>query len=134
MPISSCWPPSPQTLEAFNLLPGTSQNPFLLLILLFLFILLLLFSIQVLVSSQRHCDQNKTIFQDRVLWENTTSIDGGVEGKSGDVFLLFGDLDAWNNDAAYPQFVLLTFVGLGLSNDLRIIICETNFGEDTNIR
>ena len=53
-----------------------------------------------------------------------------MEGKSGDVFLLFGDLDAWNNDVAYPQFVLLTFVGLGLSNDLRIIICETNFGEE----
>ena len=125
MAITSCWPPSPQTLEAFNLLPSTSQNPFLLPILLF-FILLLLFSIQVLVPSQRHCDQNKTIFQDRVLWENATSI----EGKSGDVFLLFGDLDAWNNDVAYPQFVLLTFVGLGLSNDLRIIICETNFGEE----
>ena len=108
MAITSCWPPSPQTLEASNLLPSASQNPFLLLILLFLFILLLLFSIQVLVSSQRHCDQNKTIFQDRVLWENTTSIDGGVEGKSGDVFLLFGDLDAWNNDVAYTQVVLLT--------------------------
>ena len=77
--------------------------------------LALLFSIQVLVSSQRHCDQNKTIFQDRVLWENVTSIEGGVEGKSGDVFLLFGDLHAWNNDAAYPQFALLTFVWLGLS-------------------
>ena len=88
----------------------------------------LLFSIKILFPPQRHCDQYKTIFQHRVLWENTTSIDGGVEGKSGDVFLLFGDLDAWNNDVAYPQFVLLTFVGLGLSNDLRIIICETNFG------
>ena len=88
------------------------------------------FYIQVLVPSQRHCDQNKTIFQDRVLWENATSIEGGVEGKSGDVFLWFGDLDAWNNDVAYPQFVLLTFVGLGLSNDLRIIICKSNFGQD----
>ena len=110
MAITSCWLPSPQTLEASNLLPSTSQNPFLLLILLLFFILLLLFSIQILVPFERHCDQNKTIFQDRVLWENATSIDGGVEGKSGDVFLLFGDLDAWNNDAAYPQFVLLTFV------------------------
>ena len=36
-------PPSPQTLEAFNLLPRTSQNPFILLILLFHSPLALLF-------------------------------------------------------------------------------------------
>ena len=43
MAISSYWPPSPQTLEAFNLLPRTSQNPFILLILLFHSPLALLF-------------------------------------------------------------------------------------------
>ena len=122
-------PPSPQTLEAFNLLPRTSQNPFILLILLFHSPLALLFF------------TFKSLFHpnDIVIRTKQFSRIGScgrmrrplrVESRENLATFSY-DLETWTLGITMSHIHSSCYSRLcewDYRNDLQIIICETNFG------
>ena len=132
MAITSCWLPSPQTLEASNLLPSTSQNPFLLLLLLLFFLVFLL---------ELSSFPSKSLFhpKDIVISTKQFSRIGScgrmrrplrVESRENLATFSYY-LETWTLGITMPHIHSSCYSRLwdwDYRNDLQIIICETNFG------
>ena len=133
MAITSCWPPSPQTLEASNLLPSASQNPFLLLILLLFFFILLLLELS--SSPSKSLSQPKDIVISTKQFSRIGSCGRirrplMVEWRENLATFSYY-LETWTLGITMPHIHSSCYSRLwdwDYRNDLQIIICETNSG------